>query len=401
MKRVNQYSSELPIISLRQNSPFLSYFFCLLIGLRPASELFWQYKFLGANPQSYLSVVTFFVALILITRSKNLVLNFSWFHISVFFYCLYLVFCAVFNYDSVFIVENFKTITALVTAIAIFSVLDKDKIEKIVLIFCISVILLTIFSYLQKFGLYEYFYYTGSFVKGKIIGRVSGGLSHPLDLNRTLIFFIFILVFQLQKIGIWTKISLFCIVAFPMFWSYHRTTYLCTILILLLYFVYERKYLILAALGIVLGVVIKVNTEQIRFFIFDQRLNFSEGIESSRFRICYESIKIFLESSFWNKIFGSGIFPGGRKHGDGDLPRIIYAYGVIGFLGYLNFLFATLLTSIRDINRYAIFSITCLFSIWLIFSIFVDVTRYPAFVIMFFVCLRGSLFIAEEKSKNA
>lgn len=386
---------------IKENHLSLTFIFSIMIGLRPASELLWQYKLFGSNLQSWLSLLIFIIAIFLVFTMEKIQRYYLPFFLSIVFFSMYITIFSLLYGDIVFLKESLKTITSLVIGLAIISTLNKEHLRIIIAIFTVSVILLTIFSYLQHFGLYDFYYYTGCVIKGQIIGRVSGGLSHPNDLNRNLIFFIFLLFFCLPKLSDLIRLSTLFVIALPIYWSYHRTTYLCTIVILILYLTYKRKYLILTILSGVFATVIALKIDYIRFFVFGQRLNFTNGIDGSRFRICNESIRLFFEAPFFNKLFGSGLFPGGRTHGDGDLPRIIYAYGVTGFVGYIGVLLSILHAAMKNINRYAFFSLFCLFSIGVIYSIFVDVTRYPAFLIMFFVCLRGSLLIIEEKARNA
>lgn len=380
---------------------FLSGFFCVLIGLRPISELFWQLKIFGINLQSFFSILLFLIAVYLIIEKKTIQKKFFLPFVAVCFYVLYITLFSVLSDNFVFLGISLKTGTSLIIGLAVLLTLDKSNLQLITNFLTISVIVLTLVSYLQHYEFFEFHYFTGSAISGKLVGRVSGGLSHPNDLNRTVILFLFIVFFNLTKLKEFFRLGLLCFIAFPIYWSYHRTTYLCTVIILVLYLLYSKKYVQLTVFVGLCGAIIAKNFDYLRWFIFDQRLNFSNGFNGSRFYFAFESIRMFSESSFFKKLFGSGLFPGGRKHGDCDLSRIIYAYGVTGFVGYLSVFLSILHAATKKFNRYAFFSMVCLFSIWVIYSIFVDVTRYPAFVIMFFVCLRGSLLIIEEKANNA
>jgi hypothetical protein len=380
---------------------YISCTFGILIGLRPASELFWQLKFFGVNFQALLSLLIFLIAVFLIFTRKTIHRRFLPLCFAVFFYSLYIAIFSIFNGDVAFLEESLKTTTSLVIGLAILISLNRKQIQITILFFSISIFLLTVVSYLQHYGFYEFHYFTGSVISGQLVGRVSGGLSHPNDLNRSLIFMVYIILFRVIKTNHILSVGCLVFVLLPIYWSFHRTTYLSSIVIFVLYLIYEKRYVFLVISSVIASFLIMLNTEYLKWFIFEQRLNFGNGFKGSRFYFSYESIRLYLQAEFYNKLFGSGFFPGGRRHGDGDLPRIIYAYGVTGFIGYLSLLLSMFYAATRKTNRYAFFSMFCLFCIWIIYSTFVDITRYPAFLIMFFVCMRGSLLVVEEKVDNA
>lgn len=367
----------------------------VLIGLRPLSEILWRHKFIGANLQSHLTIILFIISCILLFNKKSIQKKYLLIYITVGFFISFIFLSSIFNFSEILFLESLKTITSFTIGLAVLSVLPMNNIRLLLVLFGISILVLTIVSYLQYFGFCEFNYFTGSVVKGKSIGRVSGGLSHPNDLNRSLVFFIFTLFFLLPRISIYLRLGGILFFVPPIFWTYHRVTYLIVFIIIFLCLLYIRKYYLLGIGLLLLSFIVFINIDWILFFVFEKRLNFSRGLESSRFWYSYESIRLFSEAPFWHKLFGSGIFPCGRKHGDGDLPRILYAYGVIGLFAYFSVLLSVLGLFLKNFVRNSVFFCSCLFCIWMVFSLFTDVARYPAFIIMFFVCLRYALHLIE------
>ncbi len=367
---------------------WLTLILSVMVGIRPFSEIFWQHKFLGANLQSHLTLILFLVSCIVLVSKNSIEKKYLPFYLTASFFLIFIGISSVLNYDTIFFRESLKIITSFTIGTAIFLCLPRDRFRNLFILFGISILTLIVIAYLQKLGLYEFHYFTGSVIKRKSIGRVSGGLSHPNDLTRSVVFFLFISLFFLKNINKYIRfVTILCIFP-PIYWTYHRTTYLCAIFIVFWYLFYRRKYVQIGILFLLFSSIVVIKFDWISYFIFEERLDFSQGFESSRFWYSYESIKLFCEAPFWHKLFGSGIFPSGRKYGDGDLPRILYAYGIVGFFAYFSVLFSIIIVFLKNIGRDTVFYALGLFGIWLSFSIFTDVSRYPAFIIMLFVCLR-------------
>jgi hypothetical protein len=375
--------------------------FSVLIGLRPGSEILWQNEFLGKNCQSHLTIFLFFIACFLTIMNRTVQRHFLPLIVATIFYSSYIALFSILNGNLAFLEETLKTVTSLIVGLTVFSTLNRGNLKTLFVFLTFSVLCLTVVSYMQHFGIYDFYYFSGSVIKGQSVGRVSGGLSHPNDLNRTLVFFLFILFFFFKKNNTILRLTMFFALAYTIFLTFHRTTYLCVVMILMLYFIECRKYLYLVMFSGLVAVAITLNFDWLWYFIIEQRLNFADGFEGSRFWYSYESMRLFCEAPFYKKFFGSGLFPGGRIHGDGDFPRILYAYGIVGFLGYAGVVATIFHSILRKIDRDNMFSALCLFGIWVVFSIFTDVTRYPAFLIMLFVCLRGVALRFPENAKNA
>lgn len=369
----------------------LCWILTVLIGIRPASEIFWQHEFLGANLQSHVAFIAFAISSLLLLTTRRLPKHMAHLVLAIVVYSTYIAFFALIDKNSLFIQETSKTFTSLITAASVMVTFQRKHIKLLLPLFCFSILALTFLSYMQLFGLYELHYFSGSVIEGQLVGRVSGGLSHPNDLNRTLIFFVLIILFLVPQHRDITKFALLVPVLFVIAYTFHRTTYLSATATIFLYLVSRRRYAIISGCIASASAIVAYYFEWFWYFIVVQRLSVDLGLSESRFRSSYASIVMFLDAPLYRKLYGSGIFPDQRVFGDGDIARILYAYGIVGFVCYCWFFISTVYVATGKHGRETRYALISLFFVWIIYSIFVDTTRYPAFVVMYFVCLKWIL----------
>lgn len=360
----------------------------MYLGLKPLIDLTWRYKFLGLNLQSALNLIipTCLLFLIVIANPFRLLIRkeFAVFYLFVLFVSVSII---INSSDLNHIATTSRLLLNVIFLYAMCKYFSVDDLYKIRIFFSISMFSLCFLGMLQLLGILPYEYFMYSLIPGVKTGRVSGTYSHPTDFIRIALFYvIFYLCLLKANNNLWYKIVYIFTIGIILF-TYHRAALAVMLIIHFIHYLIWRKYLRIVFAGFFLTIIVIVKLDFFTYSIIEKRLNFSEGIENSRFSYAYQSYYLYKSADTIHKLFGSGSFPDGRLFGDCDYMRILYSHGIIAFCLYFVFIGTSLILGFRKKNplmkQILLFPLLTLFML----SITSDPLRYPSFLIFLFAFL--------------
>lgn len=399
-----------------------------LFALRPIIDLWWNSNIiLGLNLASIVALACIGLMGIYILR-KQTIRNVP----IVLLMAVYTTFITIINVTSISDIDNqLRLLSSMAFILVVAPDINEKRLEKFIYIFVIFTMVPIIISFLQVVGLVPYTYW--DYIEGAKIARASGGYRQPSVLTRFTVFgLLYTLYFlsryknknsKLKKIFLRIYIVLNLV---SLLFSYHRTGYLMSALVIFVWFIIEYKKnfikmvnkIIIATIGLSIVFIVLYNTGMFAIDLsgFRELLSLDNVFKTTdgNFELVLRgrgnlidqiaySIKI---NPWYNSLFGNGIDVNSVtglsfEIADMDIIRIFWNYGFVGISLWLIQIiwFAKILKYAKYyINPYIYRVGFIVLAIYIIFGFSIEATVTPNFMYHVYLVL-GYIFFLFKKEK--
>ena len=344
-----------------------------VFAVRPIVDLFYNVTIGGINPAGFLAILISALALLSI-GINNFKLKMSYPMFAFVVYTLIITLIHVREFSN--IADWLRIFSGVAFFFAVAPYIDVEAFMKYARVFMISTLVPIVFTFLQVAKILPYQYF--DWVNGVHVSRATGGYPQPAVLTRFLVFgLLYALYFfnnSPRKHKKWYAVYIAANLI-AVFFSYHRTGYFLSVLIIFLYtcFYYRgslKKILpkLIAVVLIVSVVIFIINYYgliQLDSSGFEKLLGFSNIIKTQdghttlhlrgRGAIATEYLGelfstpdcIFGFGKDLNEATGSTLIDA-----DMDIIRILWSYGIVGLIVWLIFVIDMFKTVFYDTRRY-------------------------------------------------
>lgn len=399
-----------------------------LFALRPILDLLWETEIiLGLNVAAIVAIGSISLTLIYVLEQqmiKNVPI--------VLFLFIYTFLMTAINMTSLADIDNLLRLLSSMSFILVVAPnINEKHLEKFLYLFIIFTLIPIIISFMQVSGLVPFTYW--DYINGERVFRASGGYRQPSVLTRFAVFGLIYSLYFLSRykktIGKFKKyfFYMYIILNFvALLFSYHRTGYFMSLIVVLIWFVFDNKKnlfkminkLLIITIGLTVGFIILYS---LGLFTIDiegfQRLlsldniyvinngNF-ELILRGRGRLIDTVVESFRLNPWYSIIFGNGVNINNTtglslEVADMDLLRILWNYGIIGTILWLSQMlwFINILIKSRKYLDPYIFRVGLVILVtYVIFGLTIETSVTPNFMYHVYLVL-GFLYFSSRKEK--